>query len=32
VSDDRFPLEVIGVDWGRNYQPYRSNKADLSEK
>jgi len=32
VDGDRISLEVIGVDWGRNYQPYRSNKADLSDK
>jgi hypothetical protein len=32
VDGDRISLEVIGVDWGRIYQPYRSNKADLSNK
>lgn len=32
VDGERISLEVIGVDWGRNYQPYRSNKADLSDK
>jgi hypothetical protein len=32
VDGDNIRLEVIGVDWGRNYQPYRSNKADLSDK
>jgi len=32
VDGDRISLEVIGVDWGRNFQPYRSNKADLNEK
>ncbi|HKQ80342.1 MAG TPA: metallophosphoesterase [Blastocatellia bacterium] len=32
VNGDRISLEVIGVDWGRNYQPYRSNKADLDDK
>ncbi len=32
VDGDRISLEVIGVDWGRNFQPYRSNKADLSDK
>lgn len=31
VDGDRIDLEVVGVDWGRNYQPYRSNKADLSD-
>ena len=32
VDGDRISLEVIGVDWGRNFQPYRSNKADLNDK
>src|SRR5262249_8592892 len=32
VDGDRLSLEVIGVDWGRDFQPYRSNKADLSDK
>lgn len=32
VDGDRISLEVIGVDWGRNYQPYRSNKADLGAR
>jgi hypothetical protein len=32
VDGDRFSLEVIGVDWGRDFQPYRSNKANLSDK
>ena len=31
VDGDRISLEVIGVDWGRNFQPYRSSKADLNE-
>src|SRR5215831_9925934 len=30
VDGDRISLEVVGVDWGRNFQPYRSNKSDLS--
>lgn len=29
VDGDRIRLEVIGVDWGRRFQPYRSNKAEL---
>jgi hypothetical protein len=29
VDGDRIRLEVIGVDWGRNFQPYRSRRADL---
>src|SRR6266540_7078993 len=32
VDGDRISLEVIGVDWGRNFQPYRSNKADLRDE
>jgi hypothetical protein len=32
VDGDRISMEVIGVDWGRNFQPYRSNKADLSDR
>ena len=32
VDGKRIDLEVVGVDWGRNYQPYRSNKADLSDR
>ena len=31
VDGPRMWLEVIGVDWGRNYQPYRSNRATLSD-
>lgn len=30
VDGERINLEVVGVDWGANFQPYRSNKADLS--
>lgn len=29
VDGDRIRVEVIGVDWGRGYQPYRSNATDL---
>ncbi|HEY2946517.1 MAG TPA: metallophosphoesterase [Vicinamibacteria bacterium] len=25
-------LEVVGVDWGRDYQPYRSNRANLRDE
>jgi hypothetical protein len=32
VDGDRISLEMIGVDWERNYQPYCSNKADLNNK
>ncbi|HZS09312.1 MAG TPA: metallophosphoesterase [Blastocatellia bacterium] len=31
VDGDRISLEVVGVDWGRDYQPYRSNKAKLAD-
>ena len=31
VDGPRMWLEVIGVDWGRNYQPYRSNRATLTD-
>jgi hypothetical protein len=29
VDGDRIKLEVIGVDWGSGFQPYRSRRADL---
>jgi hypothetical protein len=32
VDGDKIRLEVIGVDWGRDFQPYRSNKADLNDR
>ncbi|HMY72554.1 MAG TPA: metallophosphoesterase, partial [Blastocatellia bacterium] len=32
VDGDKIKLEVVGVDWGRDFQPYRSNKADLSDR
>jgi len=31
VDGDQIKLEVIGVDWGRDFQPYRSNKANLND-
>jgi hypothetical protein len=31
VDGDRIDLEVTGVDWGRGFRPYRSNKADLQD-
>lgn len=31
VDGDRMRLEVTGVDWGRGFQPYRSNKAELQD-
>lgn len=32
VDGDEISLEVIGVDWGRNFQPYCSNRARLAEE
>ncbi|MEO6724344.1 MAG: metallophosphoesterase [Blastocatellia bacterium] len=32
VDGEQIKLEVIGVDWGRDFQPYRSNKANLSDQ
>lgn len=32
VDGDQIKLEVIGVDWGRDFQPYRSNKATLNDQ
>jgi len=32
VDGDRLSLDVTGVDWGRNYQPYRSNSTDLRDR
>jgi hypothetical protein len=29
VDGDRIRVEVIGVDWGRGFQPYRSNATEL---
>ena len=31
VDGERIRLEVIGVDWGRGFQPYRSNAAELQD-
>jgi len=31
VDGDRIRLEVIGVDWGRGFQPYRSATTDLQD-
>jgi 3',5'-cyclic AMP phosphodiesterase CpdA len=31
VDGARVWLEVIGVDWGRNFQPYRSSRTTLSD-
>jgi len=32
VDGEKINLEVIGVDWGKDFQPYRSNKANLSDQ
>lgn len=32
VDGENLKVEVIGVDWGRDYQPYRSNKANLNDE
>jgi hypothetical protein len=29
VDGDRLSVEIVGVDWGRGFQPYRSNRTDL---
>ena len=31
VDGDRLWVDVIGVDWGRGYTPYRSNRAVLAD-
>jgi hypothetical protein len=31
VDGEKIKLEVIGLDWGRDFQPYRSNKATLGD-
>ena len=31
VDGDRFSVEVVGVDWGRGFAPYRSNKAVMED-
>ena len=32
VDGEEIKIEVVGIDWGRDFQPYRSNKANLSGK
>jgi 3',5'-cyclic AMP phosphodiesterase CpdA len=32
VDGDRIRMEVIGVDWGRGYRPYRSNATELYDQ
>src|SRR6266571_7635851 len=31
VNGERIRLEVIGVDWGRDFRPYRSNATELQD-
>jgi hypothetical protein len=31
VDGDRLDLEVLSVDWGAGFQPYRSNKTQLQD-
>jgi hypothetical protein len=31
VDGERVRLEVVGVDWGRDFRPYRSNKIELRD-
>jgi len=31
VDGDRIELEVVAVDWGATFQPYRSNRLDLRD-
>jgi 3',5'-cyclic AMP phosphodiesterase CpdA len=31
VNGDRIRVEVVGVDWGRGFQPYRSNVTELQD-
>jgi hypothetical protein len=31
VDGDRLSVEVVGVDWGRTFEPYRSNRSALSD-
>ncbi|HLY62392.1 MAG TPA: metallophosphoesterase [Terriglobia bacterium] len=32
VDGDKLDMDVIGVDWGRDFQPYRSNKVELQDR
>ncbi|HYR88405.1 MAG TPA: metallophosphoesterase [Terriglobia bacterium] len=31
VDGDRMDLQVVGVDWGSGWRPYRSNRSDLND-
>ena len=32
VDGERLNMEVVGVDWGAGFQPYRSNKVSLEDQ
>jgi 3',5'-cyclic AMP phosphodiesterase CpdA len=32
VDGDKLDMQVIGVDWGRNFAPYRSNEVELRDR
>jgi len=32
VDGERLNMEVVGVDWGTGFQPYRSNKVSLEDQ
>jgi hypothetical protein len=32
VDGEKIEMEVIGVDWGGGFQPYRSNKVELEDQ
>ncbi len=32
VDGDRISLEVVGVDWGRNFQPYHTNGVTMQDR
>jgi len=31
VDGNRLDIQVVGVDWGRNFAPYRNNKVELRD-
>jgi hypothetical protein len=31
VDGERIRIEVIGVDWGQGFKPYRSNATELQD-
>ena len=32
VNGDKLSIEVVGVDWGSTFRPYRSNAAELADR